>query len=94
MSSERIHRHLVFHGRVQGVGYRVFVQRAAAQLGVDAHARNLDDGTVACDVSGSPDAVDALIERLRQGPPMARVDRVDTLGGSDSGDGRKDERAG
>ena len=74
---ERVGRRVIVHGRVQGVGYRVFVQRSAAELGVEGSARNLPDGTVECLLFGSAGAVDALTERLREGPAMARVERLD-----------------
>jgi acylphosphatase len=70
---------LRIEGRVQGVGYRVFVERNAAALGLDGWVRNRRDGGVETVVSGSADAVDELIARCKDGPPASRVDRVEVL---------------
>ncbi|GKW24125.1 acylphosphatase [Pectobacterium polonicum] len=65
------------YGVVQGVGFRYSTQRQAIQLGLTGYARNCNDGSVEVVASGEPDAVDALIEWLKQGGPRsARVDRV------------------
>lgn len=64
-------------GRVQGVGYRMDAAAAAARLGVAGTVRNLLDGSVEADVEGPPEAVEAMIEHLREGPVSARVDGVD-----------------
>jgi acylphosphatase len=70
-------RRLVIHGRVQGVGYRAFVEEEAAALGLDGWVRNRPDGTVEAVVAGPTDAVEALIAACRKGPFSARVDKVD-----------------
>ncbi len=70
---------LRIEGRVQGVGYRVFVERNAAALGLDGWVRNRRDGGVETVVSGSADAVDEIIARCKDGPPASRVDRVEVL---------------
>jgi acylphosphatase len=70
---------LRIEGRVQGVGYRVFVERNAIALGLDGWVRNRRDGGVEAVVSGTSDAVDELIARCRKGPPASRVDRVEVL---------------
>ncbi len=64
---------------MQGVGYRMFVERAAGALGLDGWVRNRRDGGVEAVVSGSSDAVDELIARCRAGPSASRVDRVEVL---------------
>ncbi len=65
-------------GRVQGVGFRYFVMRHARELGVRGTARNQADGTVdAVLQADDPRVLDAMIDRLRQGPRSARVDGVD-----------------
>jgi acylphosphatase len=68
---------LLVEGRVQGVGYRYFAARAARELGVRGWVRNLVDGRVEAEAAGNPAAVRAFVERLREGPPHGRVDRVD-----------------
>jgi len=64
-------------GRVQGVGFRFFAERTAAQLGVGGYAKNLYDGRVEVYAIGSAEQLDALRAALRAGPAMARVERVD-----------------
>ena len=64
-------------GRVQGVGFRFFVERTAASQGVSGYARNLFDGRVEVYAIGSADQLDKLKEALRGGPRMAAVERVD-----------------
>jgi acylphosphatase len=64
-------------GRVQGVGYRAFARRAALELGVNGYAINLPDGRVEVLACGAPAAVDALVERLREGPRWSEVDTVE-----------------
>jgi acylphosphatase len=68
-----IARRYVVHGRVQGVGYRYFVQQVAGSLGMKGWVRNLDDGGVEVYAVGSPAAHDELSGRLRNGPSMADV---------------------
>ena len=63
-------------GRVQGVGFRYFAQRAAQRLGVHGWVRNESDGSVACDVQGDVAAVERFLEELRTGPSFSRVDEV------------------
>jgi acylphosphatase len=70
---------LRIEGRVQGVGYRVFVERTAVALGLDGWVRNRRDGGVEAVVSGASDAIDAIIARCKDGPPAARVDRIEVL---------------
>jgi len=60
-------------GRVQGVGFRYFVERAARDLGVTGWARNLDDGRVEVHANGSKVQLDELESRLRTGPSRADV---------------------
>jgi acylphosphatase len=64
------------HGRVQGVGYRWFARSAAGELGVTGWVRNEADGSVCCEAQAPADVLERLLERLRRGPPLARVDSV------------------
>ncbi|MBI4191704.1 MAG: acylphosphatase [Betaproteobacteria bacterium] len=66
-------KHLVITGRVQGVGYRHFMSRTAHELRVTGWVRNRHDGSVEAVISGTPEAVHALIERARRGPQSAMV---------------------
>ena len=70
-------RRCVALGLVQGVGFRWFVTRNAADLGVRGTVRNRPDGGVEMVLQGAADAVDGLIERIRRGPPGARVETVE-----------------
>jgi len=64
-------------GRVQGVGYRFFAQRAAAELQVTGYTRNLDDGRVEVYAVGTPQQLSDLAGRLWKGPRMADVHGVE-----------------
>jgi acylphosphatase len=63
-------------GRVQGVGYRVFVMREAGYLGLAGHVANMPDGSVHVIAEGPRADLDSLLERLEEGPPAGFVDRV------------------
>ncbi len=66
----------VVRGRVQGVGYRFFVIRAATQLGLTGWVANLPDGAVRCVAEGDVAALELLAAQLRAGPAAAYVDQV------------------
>jgi acylphosphatase len=68
---------LLVRGRVQGVGYRAFAARVAAQRGLCGGVRNLDDGRVELDVEGSKEQILILIEDAKTGPPASRVTAVE-----------------
>ena len=76
MDDERETRRYVVSGRVQGVGFRWFVEREAATLGITGWVRNRDDGRVEVMATGTREQLSALDARLRQGPRAARVDEV------------------
>jgi acylphosphatase len=76
MSARRVVR-LVVKGRVQGVGFRAFVEDEANLLALDGWVRNRRDGTVEALVAGPVDQVDLLIAAARCGPPASRVEAVD-----------------
>lgn len=65
------------HGRVQGVGFRWFVRRNAARLGLAGWVANDESGSVRLVAEGEGAAVDQLMVDMREGPPGAVVDRVD-----------------
>ena len=71
-----ITRLLRIHGQVQGVYYRQSMIEAAWRLGVQGWVRNRLDGTVEALASGPAEAVQALIAWAHDGPPAARVQRV------------------
>ena len=76
---------LTITGRVQGVGYRFWAERAATALGIRGWVRNRADGSVELLASGSDSAIDALIEACRQGPRAAAVDGVAADDAEDDG---------
>jgi len=70
-------RRYVISGRVQGVGFRYFVLRAALELGVTGWVRNLADGSVEVQAQGDESQLDGLESRLRSGPSRSDVRSVD-----------------
>ena len=70
-------RRFIVRGRVQGVGFRWFVEREAHVLGIAGWVRNNPDGSVEVLGQGSRDQLLGLRLRLRQGPRAARVDDVE-----------------
>src|SRR5437763_16934630 len=72
-------RRFVVRGRVQGVGFRWYVEREAHMLGIAGWVRNNSDGSVEVLAMGSRDQLLGLRGRLRQGPRAARVDEVEEL---------------
>ena len=65
------------HGRVQGVGFRWFVQRVAQRLGLVGYARNMPDGRrVEVVAEGTRAGLEALLDELRRGPSGSYVERV------------------
>ena len=70
-------RHVVVHGRVQGVGYRMWTEDLAERLGLEGWVRNRRDGSVEAVFAGPEQAVAKAIEACRRGPRGARVEAVD-----------------
>jgi len=72
--------HIRVEGRVQGVGYRAFVEMRAGELGLAGWVRNRSDGSVEAVLQGPIEAVEQMLALCRQGPPAARVDRIEIVG--------------
>ncbi len=69
--------HLRIYGRVQGVFFRSTMRDVARELGVRGWVRNLPDGSVEAVVEGEREKVEKIVEWAHQGPPLARVQRVE-----------------
>jgi acylphosphatase len=67
---------VMIRGRVQGVGYRAWVEYQATASGLDGWVRNRRDGSVEALFAGSPKLVAEMVALCRHGPPSARVDSV------------------
>jgi acylphosphatase len=70
-------KRFIVRGRVQGVGFRWFVEREAHMLGIAGWVRNNHDGSVEVSAQGTRDQLTGLHSRLREGPRAARVDAID-----------------
>jgi acylphosphatase len=72
-------RRYIVRGRVQGVGFRWFVESEARQLGLAGWVRNNIDGSVEVLAMGNDQQLANLRDRLQRGPRAARVDQVEVL---------------
>jgi acylphosphatase len=75
--SDRIRRHVIVTGRVQGVGFRFHTADEANRLGIAGWVRNLPDSSVEAEFEGSASAVESMLAWVRVGPPSAEVTGVD-----------------
>jgi len=66
-------RHYIVMGKVQGVGYRFFVQNTARELSLVGWVQNLPDGKVECTVTGENSNLEIFEKKIRKGPPLSRV---------------------
>jgi len=65
------------YGRVQGVWFRAYTQRKAQELDIKGFVRNEADGTVYIEAEGEENAMKAFIEWCQEGPPLAKVERIE-----------------
>jgi acylphosphatase len=82
--SDSVIRHVVVRGRVQGVGYRAFVEDEAYSRGLHGWVRNRRDGSVEAVFAGPRSAVEAMIEACRRGPISARINALDQREGAET----------
>ena len=75
--SSTVTKSFLVKGRVQGVGFRWFVEREAQLLGLAGWVRNNPDGSVEVLATGTREQINALHTKLREGPRAARVDAVE-----------------
>lgn len=73
---QRVTKYLWIQGRVQGVGFRFYMERKARALDITGWVRNRTDGSVEAMVQGSAEAVEAIIAVAQRGPPSAKVTGV------------------
>lgn len=64
---EKIRKHIIFYGRVQGVGFRWTARYTAEMFGVTGWVRNLYDGSVEMEAEGTPEGIERLINSLMNG---------------------------
>jgi acylphosphatase len=69
-------RQVTIRGRVQGVGYRAWVEHQAMTQGLEGWVRNRRDGSVEALLAGPADVVSDMVALCRRGPALARVDAV------------------
>ena len=82
---DRTIRQLVIRGRVQGVGYRAWVEHQARTLALEGWVRNRRDGCVEALFSGPAETVANMVTLCRRGPSSARVETVtEEAAGSDA----------
>ena len=64
------------YGKVQGVGFRYYTNKRAAELGITGFVRNLSDGSVYIEADGTPEQLELFISWCHAGPSWARVSEV------------------
>jgi acylphosphatase len=77
MSDETVRRHLIVHGKVQGVFFRDSLRETAENEGVSGWAANCDDGSVEVVLEGATEAVESVVGFCRIGPMSADISSVD-----------------
>lgn len=70
--------HAVIHGKVQGVWFRAWTQDMARELGVTGWVRNTESGDVEAVCQGTEAEIGQFLKRLHDGPPLARVTKIDS----------------
>lgn len=73
---DRVREHIIFHGRVQGVGFRYQAMYAARSFGLTGWVQNLPDGSVEMEVQGAPAGIGRMLNHLRSGH-WIRIDQMD-----------------
>ena len=72
----KVRKHCIFHGRVQGVGFRFTIEQLARQMNLTGWARNQYDGTVEACIQGEQQQIDRLIDALKH-ERFIRIDSID-----------------
>lgn len=74
---EKVRKHVLIQGEVQGVGFRWFAQKNASRQNLSGWIRNLSDGRVELEVEGDQKAVETFLDTLRHHHPLARIHQMD-----------------
>jgi acylphosphatase len=72
-------KQIIVYGRVQGVGFRSFVQHIGNRMGLCGSVRNCPDSTVEIVVEGAAGKMPDFIKQIEKGPALARVQRVEVV---------------
>ncbi len=72
-------KQITVHGRVQGVGFRYFVEHVGNRMGLRGNVRNCPDSTVEIIVEGDAGKIADFIRQVEKGPSLARVQRVEIV---------------
>ncbi len=72
-------KHIIVHGRVQGVGFRYFVQSVGRQMELAGNVSNAPDSTVDIIVEGEAGKIADFVRQVEKGPSLSRVERIDVL---------------
>ncbi|MFG6148764.1 acylphosphatase [Halobacillus sp. B23F22_1] len=71
-------KHLVFHGRVQGVGFRATAQSLAKQHSLKGWVKNKEDGSVELEAEGEDQALQSFYEEIKEDPsPFIKIETID-----------------
>ena len=77
--NKMVRAHIFIEGRVQGVFYRSWTQRQAEKLGLTGWVKNLEDGRVEVVAEGEKENLSKLIEAVKKGPPLSKVEHLDII---------------
>jgi len=77
MMREWVTRHIIVRGRVQGVGFRVFVRDVAVAFDIRGWVKNNPDGSLELVAHGIKENFQSFVEQIEIGPPSSRVDQVE-----------------
>ena len=77
MTEQKIRYFASAAGRVQGVGFRYFVQTNAMELDITGWVRNMDDGTVTMEIQGTEEQLEKLIGRIKKGSTFIKVKNME-----------------
>jgi len=86
VNDEKMRLHAIVEGRVQGVGFRYFVEEQAIALDLTGWVRNRWDGTVEVTAEGGREALNKLLAALNRGPRASNVTSVQAEWGAPTGE--------